>query len=133
MGLNLIARWNSLSLTVKIAGYIGIIAGAVVSGTQAAPIIEPFWYAHRGYVRDYDASQLDPIKKALTKVQIRQNAERRQTLIDEAAKRETELGGDQAKKLPQYRDLVQKRVDRINEELKTIDEEDQSLFKAKKD
>ena len=119
--MRLIAWWHNLSLTFKIIGYVGIIAGAVVSGSQAAPILEPYWYAHRAYVRDYDASQLDPIRKSLTKIQLRQNADRRQSLIDEAAKRETELQGEQAKKLPQYRDLVQKRVDRINEELKTID------------
>jgi hypothetical protein len=50
-------------------------------------------------------------------------------LLDEAAKREIELQSEQAKQLPQYRALVQDRVDRVKSELKGLDDEDKSLFK----
>ena len=37
-----------------------------------------------------------------------------------------------AKQLPEYRALVQERVNRISEELKTLDEQNNSLFKEQK-
>ena len=125
-----VANWyGGLSRLTKIATAIGAVLGAVAAFAQAAPVIEPYWYAHRGYVRSYSAPASD--HAALIKVQQRQNYDRRSHLLDEAQKRELELQSEQAKQLPQYHDLVQQRVDRIKEELKRLDDEDQSLFKEK--
>ena len=43
-----------------------------------------------------------------------------------------DLQSETAKQLPEYRALVQERVNRISEELKTLDEQDNSLFKEQK-
>jgi hypothetical protein len=124
--------WMSLNRTVKIIGAVGVISGAVYSVAQAWPLVEPFWYAHRGYVRWYDDEHLSNVLHRLNKIQLVQDEDRRQRLLDEAAKREIELQGDQAKQLPQYRDLVQDRVNRIKSELKTLEEQDSNLFTEKK-
>ena len=125
-----VVNWyGGLSRLTKIATGIGAVLGAVVAFAQAAPVVEPYWIAHRGYVREHAAPLSD--HAILVRVQLRQNYERRQRLIDEAAKRELELQSDQAKQLPQYKDLVQNRVDRLKEELKRLDDEDNSLFKEK--
>jgi hypothetical protein len=127
--IDIVVWWRSLSRTVKVIGWGGIVCAAIVSFAQAAPYIEPYFYAHRGYVRAYDANQIKPIKEILTRIQLAQNRDRRQQLLDEAAKREIELQSEQAKQLPQYRALVQDRVDRVKSELKGLDDEDKSLFK----
>jgi len=124
--------WRKLSRTVKIISYIGVISGAVVSTATAWPYVEPYWYAHRGYVRQYDDAHITALIKRLIEVQLVQDRDRRQQLLDEAAKRELELQSDQAKQLPQYRALVQDRVDRVKSELKTLEEQDNSLFNEKK-
>ena len=106
---------------------VSAITGAIVGVAKAAPIVEPWWIAHRGYVRDREAPLLDRI----IEVQLNQNADKRQRLLDEVPKRELELQSEQAQKLPQYRALVQSRVDRVKSELKTLDEQDKSLFNEK--
>jgi hypothetical protein len=131
--------WKNLSVTVKVIGAIGVVTGAIYSSAQAWPTIEPYWYAHRGYVRYYDdqhiagiLTRVVEVRLAQVGIQLAQNDERRQRLIDESAKRELELQSDQAKQLPQYRSLVQERVDRIKSELKTLEEQDNNLFKEQK-
>jgi hypothetical protein len=124
--------WHNLSRTVKIVGYVGVTSGAIVSAAQAWPLVEPYWYAHRGYVRSYDGSQVVPLLKRIIEVQLVQDRERRQQLLDEVAKRSLELQSDLAKQAPEYKALVQERVNRISEELKTLDEQDNSLFNEKK-
>ena len=121
--------WKGIAAAV---GIIGVSAGAIYSTAEAWPYVEPLLAAHRGYVRAYDIEQMKPFVERLIRVQVAQNRDRRQTLLDEAAKREIELQGDQAKQLPQYRALIQERVNRISEELKTLDEQDNSLFKEEK-
>ena len=125
--------WHRVSFTVKIIGFVGVVSAAVVSVAQAWPFIEPYMYAHRGYVRYYDDSHTHLVLARLIKIQLVQDRERRQQLLDEASKRELELQSDQAKQLPQYHALVQERVDRIKSEIKTLDEQDESLFKEQKD
>jgi|SRR5665213_795394 len=117
--------------TVTICGLIAAITGAVVGVAKAAPIIEPWWYAHRGYVREYDQEITGPLLQRIIEIQLNQNSDKRQRLLDEVPKRELELQSDQAKQLPQYRALVQSRVDRVKEELKSLDEKDKSLFSEK--
>ncbi len=124
--------WKGVSRTVKLVSYVGVVSGAIVASAQAWPILEPYWYAHRGYVRQYDDAHANAIIKRLIQVQLDRDNDQRQRLLDEAAKREIELQSDQAKQLPQYRDLVQSRVDRIKSELNTLDEQDKSLFREQK-
>jgi hypothetical protein len=124
--------WKSLSRTVRVIGYAGVVSGAVVSVAKAWPIVEPYWIAHRDFVRSYDTRQYAPIIKRLIEVQLVQDRERRQQLLDEAGKRAIELQSDLAKQAPEYKALVQERVNRISEELKTLEEQDNSLFNEKK-
>ena len=120
--------WRSLSRTVKVIGYFGVVSAAIVSGAQAVPYIEPYWYAHRGYVRYYDHDQLAPILKRLAQVQLQQDSDRRERLLDEAKKRELELQDPTVKATPAYEALVQDRVERIKSELDKLDKDDKSLF-----
>lgn len=124
--------WKALPRAIKLIGYAGVVCGFIVSAAEALPIVEPYWLAHRGYVRTFDTSQYAPIIKRLIEVQLVQDRERRQQLLDEVAKRAIELQSDQAKQLPEYKALVQERVNRISDELKTLDEQDNSLFKEQK-
>jgi hypothetical protein len=127
-----VSWWRGVSRAAKIVSYVGVAAGALVAVAQAAPYVEPYWYAHRGYVRAYDDAHLSAVVKRVIQIQLNQDRERRQQLLDEAAKRELELQSDQAKQLPQYHALVQERVDRVKSELKALDEQDQSLFSEQK-
>jgi len=120
--------WSRTPEFVKWIGYGGTIFGAIFAFSQAVPVAEPLFPAHRAYVREV----AEPVLQRVIVVQLAQNDDRHQRLIDEAAKRELELQSDQAKQLPQYRVLVQGRVDRIKSELKTIDEQNNSLFKEQK-
>jgi hypothetical protein len=113
--------------TVTICGLIAAVTGAIVGIAKAAPIIEPYWVAHRAYVRDRES----PLLGRIIEIQLDRNSDKRQRLLDEAPKRELELQSEQAKQLPQYRALVQTRVDRIKHELKSLDEQDKSLFEEK--
>ncbi len=122
--------WHGLPRAVKVVGYVGVVAGAVVSGAQAVPVVEPYWYAHRGYVRAYSAPASD--HAWLIKIQIKQDRDERQQLIDEAGKRALELQSNLAKQAPEYRALVQDRVNRVSEKLKQMEEDDNNLFREQK-
>ena len=119
--------WRGLSRLTKIAGAVAALSGAVVSGAAAWPLVEPYLASTRGYVRSYSAPLSD--HAVLVQVQLLLDRSRRQELLDEAAKRALDLQGEQAKQLPEYRALLQDRVNRISEELKTLEEKDGSLFK----
>ena len=121
--------WGRTPLVVKRIGYVGTVAAAIYAVYQAAPILEPIIPAHRAYARSVSHDDVTPLLQRVVEIQLTQNEDRRQRLIDETAKREIELQSDQAHKLPQYRALVQQRVDRIKSDLKTLDDKDNSLFK----
>lgn len=38
---------------IWVSGVVAAISAGIVGGARAWPILEPFWFAHRGYVRDY--------------------------------------------------------------------------------
>ena len=124
--------WRRTPQAIKYIGYVGTVAGAVYAISQAAPVAEPFAPAHHAWVREILHEDTEPLLQRVVEMQIAQNDGRRQRLLDEAAQRELELQSDQAKQLPQYRALVQQRVDRIKTELNTIDKQNESLFKEKK-
>lgn len=119
--------WRGLSRTVKIIGYVGVVSGAIVSAATAFPIVEPWIVAHRGYVR----SENTPLLHRVIEIQLQANENRRERLINDMKRYETELQSDQVKQLPQYRDLVQQQVERASQEIRTIDEQNKSLFREK--
>jgi hypothetical protein len=121
--------FHRLSFTVKIIGFIGVVATALVSVAQAWPYVEPYVYAHRGYVRYYDDEHMHQMLQRVIKVQIEQNRERRQHLLDEVKQRESELQSDPAGQFPQYKAMLQERVDWMKSNLKKLDQEDEALFK----
>jgi hypothetical protein len=124
----LVWGWSRTPQYVKWIGSIGTVAGAIYAVAQAAPIAEPILPAHRAWVREVT----EPVLQRVIKMQLAQNDERRQRLLDEVQKREIELQSPQVQQLPQYKNLVQQRVDRIKSELKTIDEQNNNLFKEQK-
>ena len=69
--------WKALPRFIKIVGYVGVVCGTVASAATAYPIMEPYWLAHRGYVRNYDTGQYAPILKRIITVQLVQDRERR--------------------------------------------------------
>ena len=120
--------YRRASLTVKLIGWVGIVSGAIVGVAQAWPFVEPYWYAHRGWVRTYDASELAPWQQRIIKIQVQQDADRRERLLDEVQKRETQLQDPSVKATPEYEALVKQRVERVKSELKELDDQDKSLF-----
>src|ERR1039458_7175605 len=80
-GTNLRKTVTSLCVAVS------AITGAVVGVAAAAPIVEPWWYASRGYVRD-DIHH--PLLSRIIEVQLDRNSDKRQRLLDEVPKRELE-------------------------------------------
>lgn len=133
---NLIAAVWGNNLRKTITSFVALVAataGAIAAVPPAWAVVEPYFYAHRGYVRDYDSEQLKPIVSRLVKIQLAQDTDRRQRLLDEVQKRELELQSDQTQQLPQYKELVQQRVDRVKKELNELDEQDKSLFEQQKD
>lgn len=119
--------WRSLSRTVKIIGYVGVVMGAITATATAFPIIEPWLAATRGYVRESHA----PLLGRVIEIQIAQNDARSERLVERSKQYELELQSPQAQQLPQYRKLLQERVDRTSHELKIIDEQNKSLFREK--
>ena len=124
--------WSRTPKIVKYIGYVGTVAGTIYALSQAAPVAEPFAPAHHAWVKEFVHESTDPLFHRVVEIQIAQNDGRRERLLNEAAQRELELQSEQAKQLPQYRALVQSRVDRIKTELSTIDKQNESLFQEKK-
>ena len=54
---------------VSIAGLIAAVTGAIVGIAKATPVVEPWWYASRGYVRDVGAENESRIKIAQSKIE----------------------------------------------------------------
>jgi hypothetical protein len=127
----MLAWWRQISRFGKIGGVVGALSGAVVGVAGAWPFLEPYMVAHRGYVIDRTREDITPLKQMVIEIQIDRNHDRRERLLGEVEKRELELQSEQAKALPQYRELVQQRVDRVKKELKTLDDDDSNLFKQK--
>jgi len=126
--------WKSLSRTVRVISYVGITSGAIYSTSQAWPIVEPYWYAHRAMLRAAQAQSQakqetvnSEIRDLTITAQLDINDERRERLLHDAQKWELELQSDQAKTTPQYHELVQDRLDTIKKTLKRIDNSDELL------
>ena len=117
--------------TVTICGLIAAVTGAIVGVAKAAPIIEPWWYAHRGYVREYNQETTGPLLQRIILVQLKQGEDERKRLLRDVQKYELELQSDQAKSTPQYHALVQKEVERVKGELNENDAKHKSLFNEK--
>ena len=113
--------------TVTICGLIAAVTGAIVGIAKAAPIIEPYWVAHRAYVRDRET----PLLGRIIEIQLYQASDQRKRLLRDVQKYELELQSEQAKATPQYHALVQKEVERVKSELNENDAKQKSLFKEK--
>ena len=126
------------------------VGGFMIAGAgflQAYP--ERGYIAHRGYVLDKEAElakqeeakrvelskqEADHHKEVLlrvNKMELAQNDTRQLRLTNQVKDYETELQSPSAQQLPQYKALVQDRIDRASHELKQIDEENKSLFDEK--
>jgi hypothetical protein len=109
---------------LPIATIIGVIAGSIAI-VQAYP--EYYYLAHRGYVIDHVSNE----HKAIVELRLAQNDIRSDRLVEKAKQYELDLQSEQAKQLPQYRALLQERVERINHDIQTIDEQNKSLMQEK--
>ena len=114
---------------VSIAGLIAAVTGAIVGIAKAAPIIEPYWYASHGYVRD---EIHHPLLARVIEVQLKQADAERKRLLRDVQKYELELQSDQAKATPQYHALVQKEVERVKNELNDNEAKQKSLSEEQK-
>jgi uncharacterized protein (UPF0335 family) len=117
-----------LKRILLVSGAVATLSAGLVGWAKAWPIIEPWWYASHGYVR-YEVHQ--PLLSRIIDIQLAQNDSRVERLVEQSKRYEVEIQGEQAKQLPQYRKLLQERIDRTNHELKTIDEQNKSLFNEK--
>jgi len=119
--------WAMRRLTriLWISGVVTGLSAGVVGAAKAWPIIEPWWYADRNYVRFYSSPRADHIK--IIEIQLRYNEKERSGLISEAGKLELDLQSPATQATPQYRALVQQRIDQIKRELEIINNENKNL------
>jgi len=116
---------------ITICGLIAAVTGAIVGVAKAAPIVEPWWYAHRGYVREYNHEITNQLLLRVIEVQLKQAESDRKRLLRDVQKYEIELQSDQAKSTPQYHELIKKEVERTKNELNENDAKQKSLFNEK--
>jgi hypothetical protein len=114
---------------ITICGLIAAVTGAIVGIAKAAPIIEPYWYASHGYVRD---EFHHPLLARVIEIQIKQADAERKRLLRDVQRYELELQSDQAKATPQYHALIQKEVERTKNEINDNDAKQKSLFDEQK-
>ena len=119
--------WRRFKRLGAVAGIVGAVAGAVVAVAKAVPVVEPWWYADRGYVRGAVKESFTPIDTRLILVEMRQNDARRERLLIEAGRYELESHSSTAQSTPQYRALIQIQIDRIKRELEVIEQDNQRL------
>src|ERR1035437_7637200 len=117
---------------ITVCGLIAAVTGAIVGVAKAAPIVEPWWYAHRGYVREYNHGITGPLLARVIEIELKQADVERKRLLRDVQKNELELQSDQAKATPQYRTLIQKEIERTKKEIDANDAEQKSLFDEKK-
>ena len=111
--------------TITICGLIAAVTGAIVGVAKAAPIIEPWWYASRGYVR---SDIHHPLLARVIEIELKQVDAERKRLLRDVQKNELELQSDQAKSTPQYHRLIQKEIERTKNEIDENDAKQKSLF-----
>lgn len=112
-----------LTRILWVSGVVAGVSGAIVGGAKAWPIIEPIWYTSHGYLREYHTP--DHIK--LLEIQLRYNEKERAGLIEETGKLELDLQSPSNRNAPQYRALIQQRIDQIKQELDGINQENKNL------
>ena len=110
-----------------VSAAVATLSGGLVGGVKAWPLLEPWVFAHRGYVREAGS----PLLQRLIKVQLKQTEDDRRKLLRDAQRLELELQSDQSKATPQYHALVQKEIERVKNDLKDNDEQQKSLFNEK--
>lgn len=118
--------WRRKVITV--AGLVTAVTSAIIGVAKAAPIIEPWWYASRGYVRE---DIHGPLLNRIIQVQLNQNDARKRRLLSDVKGYEIEMQSEAAKQAPQYRSLIQQQLERTKHEIDNLDEENKSLFHEK--
>src|ERR1035437_6120494 len=116
---------------ITVCGLIAAVTGAIVGVAKAAPIVEPWWYAHRGYVREYNHEMTGPLLARVIEIELKQADAERKRILRDVQKNEIELQSDQAKATPQYHKLIQKEIERSKDELNENDAKQKSLFNEK--
>lgn len=118
--------WRRKIITV--AGLVTAVTSAIIGVAKAAPIIEPWWYASRGYVRE-DIHR--PLLNRIIQIQLSQNDARKRRLLSDVKGYELEMQSEAAKQAPQYRALIQQQVERTKNEIDSIDADNKNLFNEK--
>jgi hypothetical protein len=113
---------------ITVCGLIAAVTGAIVGVAKAAPIVEPWWYASRGYVR---SDIHHPLLARVIEIELKQVDSERKRLLRDVQKNELELQSDQAKSTPQYHKLIQKEIERTKNDLDENDAKQKSLFNEK--
>ena len=121
--------WAMKRLTriLWVAGVIAGLSAGIVGAAKALPILEPWWFAHCGYVRESSG----PLLNRIIDVQLAQNDSHSERLVQRQKQYELELQSPQVQQLPQYKKVLQDQVERVNNELKTIEEKNKSLLNEK--
>jgi len=111
-----------------IAAGIITFGGSLTVVEHVWPYAEPHWYASHEWVRDY--SKDDHVLLVGDHLQF--NNQRRDYLLNELQTRELELSKGDIANTPQYRDLTQKRVNTIKQEIDKIDKDNKELLEREK-
>ena len=132
-------RWGKLPPHVRRAavwaGAITTITGAIVGMSRALPVVEPYWPAHRMYVRDRVDFARDEFKATensntliLRDLQIEQAEGKRDAVKNDLAKWAVELNKTQD---PQTRQLIEKTINEQNATYERLQEQLRSLNKLR--
>jgi hypothetical protein len=126
-GSKMFAWFFGLNKVAKIATYVGAILTVIVTGASAWGIVEPIMPAHRGYVRSTEGDAITPVMARLIVAQLDIDREKRERLLRESKDRELELTSPDASNTPQYKALLQERLDAIKGQLQQLDDDDKNL------
>lgn len=132
-------RWNKQPPHIKKlllwCSALTIITGAIVSTDKAAPIVEPYWFAHRLYVRNSVESVRSEFKATengntiiLRDVQIEQAEGKRDAVKNDLAKWAVELTKTQD---PTTRQLIEKTISEQTATYERLQEQLRSLLKMR--
>lgn len=117
------AWFSGLNRAIKVATYAGALLTVIVSGAEAWGIVEPIMPAHRAYVRSTE----HPLLARLIVAQLDIDREKRERLLHESQERELELNTPDASATPQYKQLLQERINAIKGQLQQLDDDDKAL------
>ena len=104
-------------------------ASAVVTLGAAATFVAPYAEAVTPVTHSYYRTVVRP---RITIIQLDINQTHRERLIEETKTRELELQSPSANSAPQYKGLVQDRLNKMKSDLKDLDQSDKDLYDEQK-